>query len=74
MKPNNKKKDRKQKIKKKPIVKNKKEHVLVVAQEFKFARLLSGNEKRTRDRVLKALKKWLLNCFEKNYGMLLFTL
>ncbi|CAG4949155.1 unnamed protein product [Parnassius apollo] len=67
MKPDNKKKEKKQKVKKKPILKNKKEHVVVVAQEFKFARLLSGNEKKTRDRVLKALKKWLLNCFEKGY-------
>lgn len=46
-----------------------KEQVLVVAQEIKYARLLSGNEKKTRDRVLKALKKWLTNCFEKGYGM-----
>ncbi|CAK1592932.1 unnamed protein product [Parnassius mnemosyne] len=67
MKPDNKRKEKKQKVKKKPILKNKKEHVVVVAQEFKFARLLSGNEKKTRDRVLKALKKWLLNCFEKGY-------
>ncbi|XP_068621752.1 ribosomal RNA processing protein 1 homolog [Battus philenor] len=66
MKPNN-RKEKKQRVKKKPIVKNKKEHVLIVAQEFKFARLLSANEKKTRDRVLKALKKWLLNCFEKGY-------
>ncbi|CAH0712975.1 unnamed protein product, partial [Brenthis ino] len=60
-------KSKKQKIKKKPITKPKKEKVLVVAQEFKFARLLSGNEKKTRDRVLKTFKKWLLNCFEKGY-------
>lgn len=58
---------KKDKIKKKEKVKPKKEHVLVVAQEIKFARLLSGNEKKTRDRVLKSLKKWLLNCFEKGY-------
>ncbi|XP_063898729.1 ribosomal RNA processing protein 1 homolog [Helicoverpa armigera] len=58
---------KKDKIKKKEKVKTKKEHVLVVAQEIKFARLLSGNEKKTRDRVLKSLKKWLLNCFEKGY-------
>ncbi|XP_072948563.1 uncharacterized protein Nnp-1 [Epargyreus clarus] len=62
-----KKKVKTQKIKKKPIDKNKKEQVLVVAQEFKFARLLSGNEKKTRDRVLKTLKKWLQNCFDKKY-------
>ncbi|XP_026483451.2 ribosomal RNA processing protein 1 homolog [Vanessa tameamea] len=62
-----KKKLKKQKIKKKTITKPKKEKVLVVAQEFKFARLLSENEKKTRDRVLKTFKKWLLNCFEKGY-------
>uniref|UniRef100_A0A2A4JQ96 Ribosomal RNA processing protein 1 homolog n=1 Tax=Heliothis virescens TaxID=7102 RepID=A0A2A4JQ96_HELVI len=60
-------KQKKDKIKKKEKIKPKKEHVLVVAQEIKFARLLSGNEKKTRDRVLKSLKKWLLNCFEKGY-------
>ncbi|CAG9576882.1 unnamed protein product [Danaus chrysippus] len=62
-----KKKIKNPKHKKKSIIKPKKEKVLVVAQEFKFARLLSGNEKKTRDRVLKTLKKWLLNCFEKGY-------
>ncbi|XP_023940735.2 ribosomal RNA processing protein 1 homolog [Bicyclus anynana] len=62
-----KKKSKKQKTKKKTIAKPKKEKVLLVAQEFKFARLLSGNEKKTRDRVLKTLKKWLTNCFEKKY-------
>ncbi|KPI96357.1 Ribosomal RNA processing protein 1-like [Papilio xuthus] len=67
MKTNNKKKTKKQKSKNRPIVKNKKERILVIAQEFKFAKLLSSNEKKTRDRVLKALKKWLLNCFEKGY-------
>lgn len=65
-----KKKTKKQKIKKKAIAKPKKEKVLLVAQEFKFARLLSGNEKKTRDRVLKTLKKWLANCFEKRHGKL----
>ncbi|CAH2236587.1 jg15344 [Pararge aegeria aegeria] len=62
-----KKKTKKQKEKRKPITKPKKEKVLLVAQEFKFARLLSGNEKKTRDRVLKTLKKWLTNCFDKKY-------
>ncbi|CAH1642369.1 unnamed protein product [Spodoptera littoralis] len=60
-------KEKKDRVKKKIKMKPKKEQVLVVAQEIKFARLLSGNEKKTRDRVLKTLKKWLLNCFEKNY-------
>ncbi|XP_038219940.1 ribosomal RNA processing protein 1 homolog [Zerene cesonia] len=58
---------KKQKNKKKLLTKPKKEKVLVVAQEFKFAKLLSGNEKKSRDRVLKTLKKWLLNCFSKDY-------
>ncbi|KAM3955486.1 ribosomal RNA processing protein 1 homolog Nnp-1 [Aphomia sociella] len=67
MKPLRKIKDKKRKLKKKTIIKPKKEQVLVVAQEIKFARLLSGNEKKTRDKVLKALKKWLTNCFEKSH-------
>ncbi|XP_063372257.1 ribosomal RNA processing protein 1 homolog [Cydia amplana] len=67
MKVTDKSNEKKRKIKKKPIDKTKKQQVLVVAQEIKFARLLSGNEKKTRDRVLRALKKWLVNCFEKNY-------
>lgn len=62
-------KEKKPKTKKKPIAKPRKEHVLIVAQEIKFARLLAGNEKKTRDRALKTLKKWLLNCFQKGYGM-----
>lgn len=69
-----KKKVKNPKHKKKSIIKPKKEKVLVVAQEFKFARLLSGNEKKTRDRVLKTLKKWLLNCFEKGYGKFILSL
>ncbi|XP_078043064.1 ribosomal RNA processing protein 1 homolog Nnp-1 [Augochlora pura] len=32
---------------------------IIVAQEIKFARLLSSNDKRVRDRILKNLKKWL---------------
>ncbi|XP_076641671.1 ribosomal RNA processing protein 1 homolog Nnp-1 isoform X2 [Halictus rubicundus] len=32
---------------------------LVIAQEIKFARLLSSNDKRVRDKVLKNLRKWL---------------
>lgn len=64
----NKNKEKKEKIKKKQKVKPKKEQVVVIAQEIKFARLLCGNEKKSRDRVLKSLKKWLLNYFEKNYG------
>ncbi|KAL0858679.1 hypothetical protein ABMA27_011171 [Loxostege sticticalis] len=67
MKTVNKIKEKKRKTLKKPKVKNKKEKVLIVAQEIKFARLLSGNEKKTRDRVLKTFKKWLLNCFERGY-------
>lgn len=65
MKINEKKKHKKEKSNPKPIPKAK---VLIVAQELKFARLLAGNEKKSRDRVLKSLKKWLGNCFEKKYG------
>lgn len=68
MKSVNKMKEKKRKIIKKPKIKNKKEKVLIVAQEIKFARLLSGNEKKTRDRVLKSFKKWLLSCFERGHG------
>lgn len=57
-----------QKNKKKTIVKPKKEQVLIVAQEIRFARLLADNEKKTRDRAVKSLKKWLINCFQRNYG------
>ncbi|XP_028165179.1 ribosomal RNA processing protein 1 homolog [Ostrinia furnacalis] len=67
MKTVNKIKEKKRKSLKKPKPKDKKEKVLIVAQEIKFARLLSGNEKKTRDRVLKTFKKWLLNCFAKGY-------
>lgn len=66
----NKGKTKKPQIKKTPIVKPKKEQVLIVAQEIRFARLLADNDKKTRDRALKSLKKWLLNCFHKNYGVL----
>lgn len=67
MKLNEKDKKRKQKLKDK-IVKTKKEQVAVVAQEIKFARLLSGNENKVRERVIKTLKKWLQNCFHRGYG------
>lgn len=64
----NKTKEKKRKIKKKIIDKNNKSKVLVVAQEIRLARLLSGNEKKIRDKVLKTLKKWLSSCFNKDYG------
>ncbi|XP_030041016.2 ribosomal RNA processing protein 1 homolog [Manduca sexta] len=60
-------KRKKQNIKHRQIDKSKKGQVLIVAQEIKFARLLSGNEKKSRDRVLKTLKKWLSSCFHKGY-------
>ncbi|CAH2101915.1 unnamed protein product [Euphydryas editha] len=56
---------KKQKSIKKPITKPEKEKVLLVAQEFQFARKLSGNDKKTRDRVLKTFKKWILKLSEK---------
>ncbi|XP_046419576.1 ribosomal RNA processing protein 1 homolog [Neodiprion fabricii] len=37
--------------------KNKK--TLVIAHEIKFAKLLAGNDKKVRDKVLKNLRKWL---------------
>ncbi|XP_015437069.1 PREDICTED: ribosomal RNA processing protein 1 homolog [Dufourea novaeangliae] len=37
--------------------KNKK--AIIIAQEIKFARLLSSNDKRVRDKILKNLRKWL---------------
>ncbi|XP_076281941.1 ribosomal RNA processing protein 1 homolog Nnp-1 [Lasioglossum baleicum] len=44
----------------KPSVENTKNgKALVIAQEIKFARLLSSNDKRVRDKVLKNLRKWL---------------
>lgn len=68
MKTAEKNKVKQQKKKKQTVVKPKKEQVLIVAQEIRFARLLADNEKKTRDRALKSLKKWLLNCFQRNYG------
>ncbi|RZC42974.1 Nop52, Sulfatase, Phosphodiest and/or Metalloenzyme domain containing protein [Asbolus verrucosus] len=35
--------------------------VLLVAQELKLARVLAGNNKTSRDRALKSLKKWFQN-------------
>nr|XP_033327775.1 ribosomal RNA processing protein 1 homolog isoform X1 [Megalopta genalis] len=32
---------------------------LIIAQEIRFARLLSSNDKRVRDKILKNLRKWL---------------
>lgn len=46
----------------------KQEDPITIAQETKFAKILCGNNKKLRDRILKALKKWLGNCFEKKYG------
>ncbi|CAL7944299.1 unnamed protein product [Xylocopa violacea] len=40
-------------------VNDKDKKAVVIAQEIKFARLLSNNDKITRDRVLKNLRKWL---------------
>lgn len=70
-------KNKKEKPKKKGGVnkpKPKKEQVLVVAQEIKYARWLSSNDKKTRDRMLKALKKWVSHCFEKGYGTYLIPI
>ncbi|XP_015181794.1 PREDICTED: ribosomal RNA processing protein 1 homolog [Polistes dominula] len=56
-KPDSFKNNDKQKQEKKIKVKNKK--ALIIQQEIKFVRLLSCNDKRIRDKVLKSLKKWL---------------
>lgn len=57
-KPDSFKNNEKQKQEKKIKVKNKK--ALIIQQEIKFVRLLSCNDKRIRDKVLKSLKKWLI--------------
>ena len=41
-------------------VSEKDKKAIVIAQEIKFARLLSCNDKVTRDKVLKYLKRWLI--------------
>ncbi|XP_017754441.1 PREDICTED: ribosomal RNA processing protein 1 homolog [Eufriesea mexicana] len=41
------------------LINEKNKKVVVIAQEIKFARLLSSNDKVTRNRVLKNLRKWL---------------
>ncbi|XP_031843387.2 ribosomal RNA processing protein 1 homolog Nnp-1 isoform X1 [Nomia melanderi] len=38
---------------------NKNKRTIIIAQEIKFARLLSSNDKRIRDKILKNLRKWL---------------
>ncbi|XP_015586757.1 ribosomal RNA processing protein 1 homolog [Cephus cinctus] len=43
-----------------PVTQTKNRKTLVVAQEIKFAKLLAGNDKKVRDKVLKNLKKWLV--------------
>lgn len=44
---------------------------LLIAQELKIARLLAGNEKVSRDRALKSLKKWFQRR-SANLGMFWF--
>lgn len=50
-----------------PVGENGKKAV-VIAQEIKFARLLSSNDKKTRDRVLKNLRKWLSVRGQSSFG------
>lgn len=49
------------KISKKSVNKANKKNtdVLLLEQELKFAKVLAGNDKKLRDRVLKNLRKWL---------------
>ncbi|XP_076635230.1 ribosomal RNA processing protein 1 homolog Nnp-1 [Colletes latitarsis] len=51
----------KNKHQQKPVTEvNKKDgKAIIIAQEIKFIRLLSSNDKRVRDKVLKNLRKWL---------------
>lgn len=41
---------------------------LLIAQEIKMARLLTNNDKRIRDKVLKRLKKWLTVRSQSSFG------
>lgn len=41
---------------------------LVIAHEIKFAKLLAGNDKKVRDKVLKNLKKWLAIRSESSFA------
>lgn len=41
---------------------------LVIAREIKFAKLLAGNDKKVRDKVLKNLRKWLTIRSESTFG------
>lgn len=50
--------------------KNKK--TIVIAQEIKFARLLSSNNKIIRDKVLKNLRKWLTVRSQSSFGKYLY--
>lgn len=45
---------------------------IVIAQEIKFARLLSSNNKIIRDRVLKNLRKWLTVRSQSSFGKYLY--
>lgn len=41
---------------------------VIIAQEIKFARLLSSNDKKVRDKVLKNLRKWLTVRSNSSFG------
>lgn len=53
-------------------VKDKK--VVVIVQEIKFVRLLSSNDKRVRERVLKNLRKWLTVRSVSSFGKFIFSI
>ncbi|XP_046743593.1 ribosomal RNA processing protein 1 homolog [Diprion similis] len=46
----------------------KNQKTLVIAHEIKFAKLLAGNDKKVRDKVLKNLKKWLTVRSESSFA------
>lgn len=51
---------------------NKKDRkAVIIAQEIKFARLLSSNDKRARDKVLKNLRKWLTVRSSSSFGKII---
>lgn len=45
-----------------------KQKTLVIAQEIKFARALSSNDKRARERMLKNLRSWLTVRSKSSFG------
>lgn len=54
---------------------NKKDkRAIIIAQEIKFARLLSSNDKGVRDKILKNLKKWLTVRSKSSFGKISYVI